>query len=271
MATLRVRFKLNPGRVGISLGRLSAQTENIELFLRALATDLGEEDKPNLWLAKDFKDGSFIDTNEFQAVVDADTAAHFNLAIQSLVKCKGTAKTAPPEFVSPATIGRFASLRQGLDTGEQIGVSLFDLETGKPKRWTFVDRLQLEIIGESIEAEVRYFGAVMGQTYEWIKGAKEPYLTIRELNTAELIKCVYVDADYSKVAKLFENKSAIVIIQGAAVYNRITNKTEVTRAQDFELAPDLSDGDFEKFFGCAPNLTGSLTTAEFVSRSRDDE
>lgn len=271
MATLRVRFKLNPGRTGIALGKLSKQAESIELFLRALASDLGEDDAPYLWLAKDFKNGSVYNTAEYQAVVEADMAAKFNDAVQSLSKYKAVSRVKLPDFVTPTTIDKFASLRQGLDADEELGIALFDIDTGKLKRWSYVDRLQLEEIAESIETDIRYVGAVMGRTHEWNKGAREPYLIIRELNSGELIKCIYADEDYSKVARLFSDKAAIVIIEGTMTFNRITGKSEVTTATGFDIAPDFSDQDYEKFFGCAPNLTGGLSTAEFIAKGRDDE
>lgn len=271
MATLRVRFQLNPGRTGVALGKLSKQSENIELFLRSLASDLGEDDSPNMWLAKDFKNGSVFNTTEFQAVVDATKASQFNDAVQSLARFKSVSKIKLPDFVTPATIDRFASLRHGLDSDEKLGIALFDVETGKLKRWSFVDRLQLAEIEESIEAEVRYVGAVMGRTYEWNKGAKEPYIVIRELNSGELIKCSYADDDYSNVAKLFNEKSAIVIVEGAMIFNRVTFKTEVMLASSFGVAPDFSEEDYESFFGCTPNMTGDLSTSEFIAIGRDDE
>jgi len=269
MATFRVRFKLNPGRTGIALGKLSKQTENIEQFLRSLATDLGHDDAPGQWLAKDFKDGSFNNTAEYQAVVEADAAARFNDAVLALAKYGPSKKI--PSFVSHATIDRFATLREGLDPDENIGIAVFDVDTGRMKRWTFVDRLALEYIGASVESEVKYVGAVMGRTHEWNKGAREPYIIIRELNTGELVKCVYSDTDYSKVAALFKEKTSVVVIQGLVSYNRITGKTLITIAREFDIAPDFSEKDFEEFFGCAPGLTGGMSTEDFISRGRDDE
>lgn len=270
MTTLRLRFKLNPDRPGVALGKLSKQTESIEMFLRSLAADLGLSDAPNLWLAKEFKNGSCISTAEMQAVVDASLLAEFNAGVEALIGFDGD-KHVAPAFVSAATIGRFAAIRQGLDIGEPIGLSTFDIKTGRPKRWRLVDRLHFEKVAASIDSEVLYVGAVMGTTYDWIKGAKEPYLTIRELNSAELVKCVYSDEDYAKVASLFADKAAFVIIGGTVVYDRITGKTEVTRATTFDLAPEFADEEFERFFGCAPNLTGSLGTDDFVKGGRNDE
>ena len=38
-----------------------------------------------------------------------------------------------------------------------------------------------------------------------------------------------------------------------------------------EPAPQLSDADFEKFFGSAPNFTGDLTTEEFLDDVRRED
>ncbi len=270
MATLRVRFKLNPGRNGIALGKLSKQSENIELFLRSLAADLGEDDASHLWLAKDFRNGSVFNTAEFQAVVAVDKATQFNEAVEALAKFKSRVKIKLPTFVSAPTVGRFASLRQNLDEDEAIGIALFDIDSGKLKRWSFINKLQLEQLAQSIDTELRYFGAVMGKTHEWNKGAREPYIIIRELNSGDLVKCVYNDEDYGRVAKLFSNKASVVIVEGMMTFNRLSGKSEVTGATGFDLAPDFTDDDYDRFFGCAPNLTGELSTSEFISRGRDD-
>lgn len=269
MATLRVRFKLNPGRKGISLSKLSKQTENIELFLRSLASDLGVDDSTGLWLASNFKNGSLIYTPEYQAPVERDMAFAFNDDIYDLVRYQPSKNSLNPS-ISHATIDRFARLRESLDADEKIGIGIIDIDTAKIK-WKFVNRLQLEEIGNSVETEVLYLGSVMGYTYEWNKGAANPYLNIREIATGDLVKCVYRDDDYDKVAKLFQKQHSIVTIYGTVKLNRITEKYEVINATDFEVAPDFSNDDYEKFFGCAPDFTNDLSSAEFVAKGRSSE
>jgi hypothetical protein len=270
MSSLKIRFRLNPGRKGIALGKLSKQTENIELFLRSIASDLGADDAKNVWLADKFRNSSAIYNAELQAVVEAATAAEFNHAISALTKYQSSSKSKPP-YVSDATIERFAHLRQCLDDDEQMGIALIDVETGKAKRFSYVDKLQLEAIGNSIEAEIKYIGAVMGYTHEWNKGANNPFLYVRELNSGELIKCSYDDGDYDRVAKLFAKKTSVVIITGTIIFNSITSKTEVVRATGFDCAPDFTNDDFNKFFGAAPNITGNMTSEAFIAKGRDDE
>lgn len=123
----------------------------------------------------------------------------------------------------------------------------------------------------AIETQSRYIGAVMGWTYQWNKGADKPYILIRELSSQELIRCNYSDGDYAKVAKLFENKTAIVIIEGTISFNLITSKTEMLLATGFEFAPDFSEEDFDKFFGMAPDMTRGLTSEEFVAKGRNEQ
>lgn len=271
MSTLRVRFKLNPGRTGVAFGKLSKQTENIELFLRSLASDLGQSDGPNLWLAKDFREGSLVETAEFQAVVTPEVQENFDEAVKVLSKYYGTnKKVAPPSYVRPATVARFGALAHALDADEKIGIAVFD-SNGKQKPWVLVDKLQLERIAKSIEPEVQYVGAVMGATYEWNKGAKPPYIIIREINTNELVKCSYARADYAKVAALFKDENAVVTVQGLTTYNRISGKSEITMAHAFDVAPNFSTEDFESFFGADPNFTGELSTEEFIRRARDND
>lgn len=271
MATLRVRFKLNPGRHGIALSKLSKQTENIEMFLRSLASDLGVVDTKDLWIADQFGNGSVMSRNELQAVVEVEKAHRWNDCLSALVAIKGdVSKAGLPYEISPSTLDRFATLGEPLDPGEEIGIGLYDVETARAKPFKKIGKLEFEEIARSIETETRYVGAVMGYTYEWNKGADKPYLYIRELNSSELVKCTYSDSDYDSVARLFSKKTAVVIIEGNITLNLITKKTEITQATGFEFAPEFSDADYEKFFGAAPGITGDLTSEEYVRNGRRD-
>lgn len=271
MATLRVRFKLNPGRHGITLSKLSKQTENIEMFLRSLAADLGMQETRDLWIADQFGNGSVMNRNELQAVVAVEKAQLWNDCIAALIAAKGNLSRATIPFeVSASTVERFSNLSNALDPDEEIGIALYDVETSRAKPFKKIGKLQLEAIGRSIETETRYIGAVMGYVYEWTMGAERPYLYIRELNSSELVKCTYSHEDYEKVARLFSKKTAIVIIEGHVTLNLITKKTEVTQATGFDFAPEFSDDDYDKFFGSAPGITGDFTSEEYIRNARRD-
>lgn len=270
MAKLRIRFKLNPGREGVPLGKLSKQSENIEKFLRSIAADLNADNSKNGWVADKFKSGSLEETISLMAEVSDETVENFDEAMNYLLKF-GIGKKPIPSFLGVGTIECYSALRQNLDPDERLGIGLFHPKTGRAKPFNLIDRLQLEAVGKSIETEARYIGAVMGTTHEWNKGAEKPFIVIRELNSQELIRCNYSDGDYAKVAKIFENKAAIVIIEGSISLNLITSKTEVLLATGFDFAPSFSEEDFNKFFGAAPGITGDLTSEQFVAKGRSDE
>ena len=252
------------------MGKLSKQSENIEKFLRSVAADLNADDSKNGWVADNFKSGSLEETVSLMSEVSDEAVENFDDAVNYLMKF-GAGKKPIPSFLSVGTIECYSAMRQALDPDERLGISLFHRKSGKAKPFTFVDRVQLEAVGKSIETEAVYIGAVMGTTHEWNKGAEKPFIVIRELNSQELVRCNYSDGDYSRVAKLFENKSAIVIIEGTISLNLITSKTEVCLATGFDFAPNFSEEDFNRFFGAAPGITGDLTSEQFVAKGRSDE
>ena len=278
MARIKLKFKLNPGREGVALGKLSKQTENIELFLRSLASDLGLDGSTDMWSAKDFKNGSCIYEVNFDAVVDDAVVAEFNECATSLALAAiGSAKSSEkliskiPQKISFETRERFTNLREKLDHNEPLGICFFDAKSKNPWKWNFIDKLQFEELSRSVEKEIKYYGSVMGFAYEWTPGADKPFIIIRELNSGDLVKCLYRDEDYSKIATIFQKKKSVVIVSGEITLNQITNKHEVTSANDFECAPEFNQDDYEKFFGCAEGLSGNLSSAEFIVSGRTDD
>ena len=117
----------------------------------------------------------------------------------------------------------------------------------------------------------KYVGSVIGNTYEWNKGAEQPYIKVRDIASGELVRCNYLRADYAKVAKMFEHQDVLVAVYGTITFDRLTSKTEITRANDFEVMPTLSDEEFEKFFGSAPDLAPRKSAAEFIRDGRNND
>ena len=114
-------------------------------------------------------------------------------------------------------------------------------------------------------------GAVIGYTYEWNKGAKEPFIKIRDIATKELIKCTYSNSDYQNVSKLFENKESLVTVYGLVIYDWVNNKTELKNATSFEVSPPpLNSDEYHSFFGCAEGMSGDLDSAEYVRKLRGE-
>lgn len=270
MPNIRVRFKLNPGREGIAFSKLAKHAEGIENLLCSLAGDIGLPPEQNQWLGKEFKNGSVFSTAENQALVDAEQNARFNVALRELIKFRPKPNGELPSSVSLQTLECFADLRAPLEIDETIGIGLYDEGKTSPKFYK-VTKLNLESVAKAIDAETSYIGAVIGYTYEWTKGSKEPFIKIRDIASGELVKCSYEDSDYKKVAKLFEKKDALVIVSGHITFNRLTEKTEVTSANEFEFAPELNQSQYESFFGCAQGITGGVDSATYIRNLRGGE
>jgi len=264
---IRVRFQLNPGREGIAFSKLAKHADGIQNLLTSLACDIGLPPDQNQWLGKDFKNGSVFSTAENQALVDAELNAKFNSTLQWLIKFNPKSVNEPLNGVSLKTIGCFAELRTPLEIDETINIGLFSEEKKAPKYYK-VSRLKLEEVARAIDAETYYAGTIIGYTYEWTKGAKEPFLKIRDVATGELVKCAYDDKDYKKVAGLFAHKDALVAISGNISFNKITEKTEVVKANEFEIISGMTQEQYDSFFGCAKGLTAGEDAAAYVRKIR---
>lgn len=270
MPNIRVRFKLNPGREGIAFSKLAKHAEAIENLLHSVAKDIGLLPEQNEWLGKDFKNGSVFSTAENQALVDVEQKEQFNYIFKELIKFKPKKNGDLPVGVTLQTLENFSNLKTPLEIDETIGIGLYDEGKNSPKFYK-VTKLKLEEIAKCIDAETSYVGAVIGYTYEWTKGAKEPFIKIRDIASGELIKCIYDDKDYKKVAKLFDIKDALVVIYGSITFNKLTEKTEVIKASDFEISPSLDQSQYENFFGSAQGFTGGIDAASYIRKLRSGE
>lgn len=269
MSNIRVRFKLNPGREGIPFSKLARHAEGIENLLISVAEDIGISPEQNKWLGKEFRNGSLFSTAENQMLADDYQIASFNEIISNLVRFSAKSSKDFLEKISLKTLKYFADLRIPLEIDEIIGIGIYEKGKEKPRFYN-ISKLRLESVAKSIDVETSYIGSVIGNTYEWVKGAKEPFIKIRDVATDELIKCYYDDKDYRTVAKLFEIKDALVIISGNIIYNRFSEKTEVSKAFDFEMAPVLTQEQYENFFGSARNLTDGIDAATYIRNLRGD-
>lgn len=275
MARIKVKFTLNPGREGISWAKLAKQSETIQSLLSSISDDIGiASDK---WLARDFANGSHMSNAELEAVATANEFAKFNDCMRGLITYTSESDALLNFGISKKSVAIFSDLRAPLDIDEPIGIGLYDPNQpydvkAVPSENFSVTRLKLQEIANAIESETTYVGSVIGYTYEWNKGAKEPYIKIRDVTSQELIKCSYSDKDYGKVAELFHNKEALVIVYGLITFDWVNQKTELKKANDFEVAPEpLSDSEYNSFFGCAVGMTGKVNAAQYVRKMRGNK
>ena len=246
---------------------LAKHAEGALAYLKSLSADLGLPPEQSLWVAKEFRNGSLIYTAENLYNVEPELVEKANAATSAISSCKGKRERVPA-FVSEQTIGNFAAMRAPFARDDVVRVGPVGIDN--KAKWASVSYLAFDAIARMIEGKVSYVGSVIGSTYEWNKGARDPYIVVRDLATNDLVKCTYKKDDYAKVRALFDRETDTVIVYGVVIYDRILDKTEITHATDFESIQPLADTEISALFGSLPKLTGSMSSAEYVRQFREE-
>lgn len=269
MARLRIKIELNPGGVGVRLDKLAKISEEVEKFLRSLAQDCGTTVSPGEWLAKDFYDGSFGSAVEYVNNVEPTEAVKFNSGIRFFSRFKRD--HLPPEY-SPNTVRQFIEIGDVIDPDEVIRVGVFDdVDTPVPTKepeWEQITKLVTRNVEAVFHEEYRYEGVLQGKLGTWYKDSN--YFNLRDLASGALIKCFYRPDMYDQIYSLYNDKDAVVNLTGHISAERVSGAVKEMRIAWAKSYIPLSDAEFNKLFGLAPDLTGELSTTEFIDKLRSD-
>lgn len=266
MATLRVRIELNKGRIGIPMDKLAKLTEETQKFLDMVGEDVEIEPEKGRWLATDFEEGSLCFTAKYVGEPDRIKVDKYNDALEF-------ALTLDPDQIERdgplriVTLLQYSKIANPIDPDEVVGFGLYRNEKDAPD-WHYLNKDVSQKISARIETSVEYHGSVQGIIHSFYKEAKPPYFHIRELSTNELIKCFFSIEKYSAIIAALEKKEAIILVSGQFKASRVDREIEHLRVKRLETAPELSEEDFERFFGSAPGMTGELTTEDFIDQIR---
>jgi hypothetical protein len=75
---------------------------------------------------------------------------------------------------------------------------------------------------------------------------------------------------YSAVYGAFEDKEAVVHVLGDVTAERFSGEPTSVSVQDINVYPRLSDADFERLAGSAPEFASGLDVASYLDEMRDD-
>ncbi len=270
MARLRIKIELNPGGVGVRLDKLGKISEEVEKFLRSLAHDCGTAVEPGEWLAKDFYDGSFGSQVEFVRNVETPEAVKFNNGIRFFSRFKRD--HLPPEY-SAATIRQFIEIGEVIDSDEIIKIGVFDdveaeIPAGADPVWEHITKLVTANVEAVFNEEYRYEGVLQGKLGTWYKDSN--YFNLRDLASGTLIKCFYKLEIYDQVYALYDDKDAVVNLTGQIVAERVSGAVKEMRIAWAKSYAPLADAEFDKLFGLAPDLTGEMSTSDYIDKLRSD-
>lgn len=268
MANFRIRVGLNRGRGPVSFKHLSALTEEINSFLRRLGEDAGLPDSVNQWLATKVEDGSFLSDAEPDIEVSPEVGAHLENMMAAIVR--GDSLAAQQLGVSERTRLEYADLAKRAESTHvpvEFGLYPSSVVNKKPD-WHRVTIENAQLLTVSVSPYVEYMGEVQGVVHAWFKESSEPHFQLRELGHNHLVNCYYRSEHYADVLRAVAHREERVHVSGLVHGNRMDKRIESIRVSKIRNAVEFSDADFERFFGCAPNMTGDMDSAEFVSRHR---
>jgi len=270
MATLRFKVRLNPGRKGVFLSKLSKIGAETERFLRLLGEDLKLEPRGRNWLAVEFRNKSVSFTCERSGQHTDIEIQNFNKALLFITEFDPEKQNISNGY-SKTTLRQYARIADTLDDDEQIRFGVFPKITAKKAKWRTLTKQKAERLQHYISESVECDGALQGKIYGMTVGGRILQFDFRDFASGSLIKCYMKENLYPKLINILKDRDAIVLLTGKMKIQRVDKKIEHVWAEKIELAEKYQEGDLQKFFGCAPDLTGDLSTEEYISQIRSDD
>jgi hypothetical protein len=269
MAQIKLRIELNKGRTGAPLDKLGDIARQMERFLRSLAADLKLEIRPSEWLAVNFKNGSVSWDSALQEEVAESDVRRFNNCIEFITdydpETEGT-----NGLISDLTLLEYGRIGERIDPDEIIGVGIYPSNGQRRLRWRRIEYRKAGRIRRAIEAPIYSYGSVQGEMHSLIKGVARPYFQLREFASNQLVRCFYESDLYADVHRALEHRNAVVHATGQMRLDRARRAVEDMQVERLDRVEPLTDEEFLSLFGAAPDLTGELSTDEYIAHIRGD-
>jgi hypothetical protein len=268
MAQIKLRIEINKGRTGAPLEKLGDIARQMERFLRALATDLDLEIRAGEWLALKFTNGSVAWDAAYQSEVTDAQLRRFNECVEFVTDydpdSEGTNR-----LISDLTLLEYGRIGECIDPDEIVRLGIYRPER-KRLLWRSVEYRSASRIRRAVETPIYSYGSIQGIVHALIKEVGRPYFQIREFGNDQLVRCHYPNDLYSEVIRALEHRTAVVHATGQMRLDRARRAIEEMQVERLDRVEPLTDDEFLSLFGAAPDITGDLSTSEFISQIRED-
>jgi len=121
-----------------------------------------------------------------------------------------------------------------------------------------------------MEEEINYHGTIYGAIHALYKGGEPMYFQLRAFISDALVRCEFEVNLYKDVVKALERPTGLVYATGLITANRTTREIKAVSLEKIKPAPQLTEEEYGKFFGCAPDITGTLTTEQYIDLAREN-
>ena len=256
MALLRVRVEMNKGGVGVSLRKLAKISLEYEKFLRSFSHDLHLDLKNGDWVAKDFENNSVEYVAEYVGEVPPEVVTKSRSALKYIMD-EHNEFTDLGSAISRATIIQYAHIAKEIDADEIVEFGVYENgDQAAIHRFHLSRERSLEIAQRFKQDDtVQYETSFQGKIHSLYKEVEKPHIYVRDLSTGNLIVCHYSRSKYEQIAKALKNQDAILHIGGLVTASRGSRKPLYMTLDRMSVAEEYREGDLDKFFGCAPNMS----------------
>lgn len=270
MPQIRVRVELFKGQKLIDLTRLSVLPDELNAFLQSVGEDAGLLPQDNRWGATGFENGSLIFSSVSNQKVPARTVRTYERIAAGILA--GDQNAAHRAGATDRTLLKYVRFAERVKSGESVRLGLYKARKDrKPKRWYNVDAVTAQTFADALNPIAEYEGALLGIIHALYKESDKPHFDLRDIARNHLVKCFYKDDAYGAVAQALIRRDSRVHVSGKIRANRVDKTVESMVVRTIKAADDFSDDDFEKFIGCAPDLTGDKTAQQYISEARSGE
>jgi hypothetical protein len=267
MPELRIRVELNKGRIGIPLGKLAAIVEETSRFLGLISDDAGLGGDPHNWLAQNFENNS-VDFDIHKNDIKSEPKRKRALTLLRGVMGASLNKAAATSLVSAATWRQYAKIAAPLDSDEKIDFGLYLNGSVKPDEAFTLTKTIADTISRAFLKTASYFGQTQGRIHALYKEVDKPKLVIRDLSEGYLLDCFYKSEHYPSVVRALADENASVIAEGIVTENLESGRIESISADVISVGPHFDLAFYNSFLGSKPDLTGRLSTEQYINLSR---
>ena len=272
MGAVRIRILLNKGRRGVPLRKLVPINVNMGKFLTMLGADLGLFSGKQEWLAVGFDEvGSVAYDIECPAPIEDSEIRQFGEVLKDIAQLSYDVPSDKLSDIQPITIKQYARVAEVLDADEEIGIGIYYNGTTTPAHWENHSKKKANEIISILQDTILSYGSIQGTISSLYKSNKaKMHFSIRELASGGNIRCYFDEKFYNRVVDLLGDPDQVVFVYGAIKLSRINRKIDELIVEDLIPAPEYKKGDLSRFFGSSPDLTGDLSTDDFVDNFRAD-
>ena len=248
------------------MGKLGVLSQSMSQFFAGLGNDLGLEGTAKDWIAVDFRNGSLDYTAECQNPVEDNEITAYEDTFEAVTEFQEGDKRL--DRVSVETLDKYTRIAGTLDPFEAVAFGRFPSSRKGRVKWRRLDREKGEAIKKALRNEIEYHGAIQG-TLKQID-FEEEHIKVRDIVTGELIRCSFDLSMQEDILKIRPQKGRIIDVAGKLRLLRINNRILGMKIERIRASAPYKKGDLDKFFGCAPELTGDLSTEEYLNQWMND-